>query len=199
MTETYSRREAAPIVGVTDVAVGKRMNAIAIKHPGFLKTTMEGDRLTNETIELLKLWKDDRQAFQIRADEANQRAAVKPEVLPPENFSAIGSEPRSVSQIEIFDASSYNHQANTAMQQWRNMQSQIAGRTHDMADSNAALDRATKAAGQALGANILMNIASEATGVVAEGMPQLQEAIAQMVAMQSQPAQPGKPSSDRHS
>jgi hypothetical protein len=198
MTETYSRREAAPLVGVTDVAVGKRMTAIATKHPGFLKTTMVGDRLTDETIGLLKLWKDDRPAFAARAAEVAKNQAVNPEVLPPEGHTAIGSEQRSVGQIEILDATTYNNQASAAMQQWQDMQTQLASRTNDMADSNAALDRATKAAGQALAANVLMNVASEAAQGIAAGMPQLQEAIAQMVAMKSQ-LQAGKPASDSNS
>ena len=70
MTETYSNRQAAPLVGISDPMVGKRLKAIRAAHPGFIETTMQGKRLTDETVALLKLWADDRTEFERRASEA---------------------------------------------------------------------------------------------------------------------------------
>jgi len=67
MTTTYTNRDAAPLLGISDVAVGKRLKSIRAAHPGFIETTMDGKRLTDESIELLKLWADDRAAFERRA------------------------------------------------------------------------------------------------------------------------------------
>ena len=45
----------------------KRVKAIRAAYPDVLEATMEGKRLTDETIELLKLWSDDRDEFERRA------------------------------------------------------------------------------------------------------------------------------------
>lgn len=70
MVQTYSRRKAVPILGITDVAIGKRIKAIAAQYPGFLEASMVSNRLTEETIELLKLWAEERVEFDHRVAES---------------------------------------------------------------------------------------------------------------------------------
>lgn len=76
MTATYSRRDCEQFLGITNQAIGKRIKAIGLKYPGVLKATMNGDRLTDETVELLKLWVDDRTEFERRATEASMTFAT---------------------------------------------------------------------------------------------------------------------------
>jgi len=70
MTATYSRRDCEEFLGISNQAIGKRIKTIAGKHPGVLEATMQGIRLTDETVELLKLWADDRAEFERRISEA---------------------------------------------------------------------------------------------------------------------------------
>jgi hypothetical protein len=72
MVQTYSRRKAVPILGITDVAIGKRLKVIGEQYPGFVEATMSGGKLTDETLELLKLWAEDRKKFEERASESSE-------------------------------------------------------------------------------------------------------------------------------
>ncbi|NJN62575.1 MAG: hypothetical protein HC795_14600 [Coleofasciculaceae cyanobacterium RL_1_1] len=75
MVQTYSRRKAVPILGITDVAIGKRLKVIGEQYPGFVEATMSGGKLTDETLELLKLWAEDRKKFEERANESSELEA----------------------------------------------------------------------------------------------------------------------------